>query len=704
MHKGETTIDELKGEGYISTRTYNSLKSAGLVTLADIVAYIGKGEALYSLSNFGRKSMHEVTQVLKDMALTPHKPKPATPEATERHRLAEYIRMAYDAALTDTMDASNLVRHLYNTPEELDAAALRRKPSLYIKAGYSQAECVALRRCCAHYVNVLLNIMHDNGISIMHDTYADIAAWLGTHPERLSYEETARHFISPALRYYMQRRYDMLASHMLARTYDKFRLEHFRTFDLIIPYFDRDVEAYKPLCRGHRLAKTLEEMVKFTARFKEIFLDSCQLTDEQVARRIFMLDHTHLSQEDVNFAISFRQTHGHYPMAYVAMNHLKHADADPTRAPQPLCIREQDLKPYEWVYRMPYITKDTPQLWTLAHEERMDRDYMMMVRIIQEVFKVTRNGRRVPLFNVMVVRGYPILYNPDVIPQAITRAEKMMAPLAEHSNSMEELRDFGKVAYKELGDVTDDIFSLMCYISRQLGAKPDASGAAFILQNKVNINEELCAFLRHHGKPMTLDELFETFKLKYPLHRFITPAQMEPYIHAGESIQRIEGTNTYGLTVWTHLNYAAETTTTQTDDGPASTEEHINRFLEFVESHHRFPLPIGNEQEKELQQWLHQMTIGNIAVTDRQSHTITDAICKYTRLGYPTSATDLHFLNHCEEMKDYVREHNALPTEETDRSLHAWYAKAKAEFMGYDAVKRKNMLDLLQFLLLHDLD
>lgn len=88
-----------------------------------------------------------------------------------------------------------------------------------------------------------------------------------------------------------------------------------------------------------------------------------------------------------------------------------------------------------------------------------------------------------------------------------------------------------------------------------------------------------------------------------------------------------------------------------------------------------------------------------LSVTDEQRTLLNDTLRRYDELGIPRYATESEFLLKCQDVKDYIRQHHALPTNREAPELYAWLRRSRENYNSYTDKRRQYMTDLLNYVL-----
>ena len=208
-----------------------------------------------------------------------------------------------------------------------------------------------------------------------------------------------------------------------------------------------------------------------------------------------------------------------------------------------------------------------------------------------------------------------------------------------------------------------------------------------------SIRDLLVDLLSDSDVPLHIDNLYDGVTGHYPnTTKASVAATMED-----ENFQRfVEFEGSYfGLT---SKEYSAEFV-------PASSvqrysfEDRFQMFKDFIETYRRFPSYNGGDKEASLMRWYYNVTTEVLSMTDEQRTMFNDTLKRYDELGIPRYATESEFLLKCQDVKDYIRQHHALPTNREAPELYAWLRRSRDNYDSYTDKRRQYMTDLLNYVL-----
>lgn len=208
-----------------------------------------------------------------------------------------------------------------------------------------------------------------------------------------------------------------------------------------------------------------------------------------------------------------------------------------------------------------------------------------------------------------------------------------------------------------------------------------------------SIRDLLVDLLSDSDVPLHIDNLYDGVTEHYPnTTKASVAATMED-----ENFQRfVEFEGSYfGLTTKEYPTEFVPASSVQR----YSFEDRFQMFKDFIETYHRFPSYNGGGNESSLMRWYYNVTTGVLSMTDEQRTMFNDTLKRYDELGIPRYATESEFLLKCQDVKDYIRQHHALPTNREAPELYAWLRRSRDNYDSYTDKRRQYMTDLLNYVL-----
>jgi hypothetical protein len=208
-----------------------------------------------------------------------------------------------------------------------------------------------------------------------------------------------------------------------------------------------------------------------------------------------------------------------------------------------------------------------------------------------------------------------------------------------------------------------------------------------------SIRDLLVDLLSASDIPLHIDNLYKSVIVHYPnTSKSSLSATMQ-----SDNLQRFvdfEG-GFFGLTSKNYPEEYVEETSSQR----YPFEERLQMFKDFVETYHRFPNSIGGELEASLQRWFYRASADGLGVTEDQKKKLDEIAKGFDELGYPRTSTEHEFLLRCQEVKKYIRQNHALPSNSKAPELWSWLRRSVENYDSYTDKRRRYMTDLLNDIL-----
>lgn len=208
-----------------------------------------------------------------------------------------------------------------------------------------------------------------------------------------------------------------------------------------------------------------------------------------------------------------------------------------------------------------------------------------------------------------------------------------------------------------------------------------------------SIRDLLVDLLSASDIPLHIDNLYKSVIVHYPnTSKSSLSATMQ-----NDNSQRFvefEG-GLFGLTSKNYPEEYVEDTSSQR----YPFEERLQMFKDFVETYHRFPNNIGGELEASLQRWFYRASADGLEITEDQKKKLDEIAKGFDELGYPRTSTEHEFLLRCQEVKKYIRQNHALPSNSKAPELWSWLRRSVENYDSYTDKRRRYMTDLLNDIL-----
>lgn len=609
----DTTIQELFDSGQISVRTYNCLRYAGMVTLEDVLNYAESPVELMKLKNFGRKSYTEIEPLLREVKPEKGPQKLESPEevfALVGDIISDMLREAYEALFEEDNDVTRFFKACYPSVMDLHSKVVgNEKNLLEIHGEFTMAENIEIRRMYAHYLEGAMNRMLD-GQRADNDTYSEYKSTLAELQPRLedfTYQDKTEYFISPEVRDFLQSVYVQMREKQLSVRGRNFVEHAAQRFEDLAQYFESALLDYRKLCPGQSMMKTLTEVFNFNKLLKDQFDRYWQMSDDEIQAALLRRDYPYLSSVERRFVMEHSREYGVHPMFFLLYNYMRISEVRNNKIFSLLYgifdgkertlnelaeimnltrerIRQISSKKLEvhdtklimtdaWknydVLSLPFVTAETIEYQQLKGREHLSFDFRIFARLMQLLgecnFEIAvRNDS-----GDIELKRFANQYETEIVGDVAVVVNRKKMPSIKIGDCVDSLRALVSSRYTDdtpihveasLNGVgneeKDNAVKLMAYISKEgLGLEVTDNCEVIVRKNYIDVAEDLYAILAQKGEPMSIDELFNVFKQKYPDHKYTESGQIRTYLFRHPNIKPIGNTSRYGLDSWDNVFY-----------------------------------------------------------------------------------------------------------------------------------------------------
>ena len=620
----DTPTKELFAHGLISTRTYNCLRYAGMVTIGDVLRYADTPTKLLNLKNFGRKSLDEMLPLMREV-ISENPFYGLTPAGTDFDTMDDgtcmMLREAYAGVVAGGGSAMRHFCARYPGVEQLHNCIMGGARNLLEADGrLTMDENVALRRATAHYSAEAISRM-TNGGNANSCTCRDYEAALQdlTHRmEEFSYKDRVAYFTSSDIRRLMQSVYMQMVSNDLSARARNFVMARAPRFENMVPMIGVPLEGWRDMYSGSKNSKTHEELYRLSNKLRDHLDRLWAIDDFELQQELLRNDCPTLGEDEVLTAAKHWKLHGSLPLFYLLYHYMRQSEvrsnkiyamlygiADGKRhtmgeaadmmgltrerirqivtsrleVHETLLVTHAEWERYHHLLDLPFVTAETEEYLKLRHREHLEEfDFGVFARLLQLVgpfetetagdIAVAINREKMPTFKMSVC------------------LDSLKALVAEHrtSDTRVEIECYQD---KMADDEKSEVCRLMMYLARaNFGLVAVGERELLFKRNRIDAADELYNMLRQKGTPMSLDEMFVEFKKKYPRHRYATPTMLRPYLYQHPHIRPIGNTSRYGLDTWEDVFYGTIRDHLAEQLERADTPLHINHLLEELKKHY----------------------------------------------------------------------------------------------------------------------
>lgn len=582
----DTTIRELYEWGRISVRTYNSLHAAGLDTLGAVIDNIETPMDLLSLRNFGRKAYTEIEPILNGF-LRSHA---ALSTQTKEDRFAalgeKIVGIIADAYTTVTQGGTAVKAYLqaaYPQPCDMHELVMGDVENmLAVVEEYTREENLEIRHSFKQFIETVVGKM-EYAQEAGNDIYAEYkrkSMSLAIRMEDFSYEQTARYFLSPIARDYLEKTYQEQVAQGLGVRSRNFAAKFLPHFSDLIKYADEPLANYRNICPGQSMMKTLTEIFQFNQKFKREFDWVSKLTDDEIQTEFLKCDYPYLTSRQRQFVFDFIKENGHAPLLFLMLQYLRLSE---NRSNKIYCLyygifdgkqrtlneiaeamnlsrervrqivfgtievqetalaNNEGWESYKKLFELPFIYERTAEFTALRAAEHLPDDFGLFASLV----------RLVAEFETENVEGCTILVNKKNNELKIADCLDTLFSIVNAKYSADTLVPIDNVLFTVPLEFRQAMKELITHIAADIcKVQITADEQLFLPQNYIDISEELYDILAKKGEPMHVDEIFLEFKRRYPEHKYTEPMQIKSSLYKHKHIRAVGKTSCYALDSW----------------------------------------------------------------------------------------------------------------------------------------------------------
>lgn len=594
----DTTISELHSSGMISVRTYNCLTHEEIHTLGDVIDRYESPIDMLKIKNFGRKSYTEIVDVLS--TTNRNRIEPEEEGFAETPKTKQQIMEEQFTALGEKIDEIIVAAHVMVTEGDGDVCLYLKaqyphayelnnvvtyesEKMLEIVEGFTRDENLDIRHSYKRFIDQVIERLEEEHLAEenIYAVYKRSSLSLSLKMENFSYEQIAKYLLSPIAQEYIEKVYQEQRKMVLSVRANNFSNTFLPYFADLIKYADKPLGAYRDICPGKSMMKTLTEIFHFNLKFKKIFDRLSKLSDDEIQTEFLKRDYPYLVSRQRMFVFDFIKENNHAPLFYLMLQYLRlsenrsnkiyslyHGIADGKkrtlneiaevmslsreRVRQIACgtieiqgsalVNNDGWEYYKDFLELPYIYEDKMEYVSLKEKEHLAADFGTFAYLLNLVadFKIEEINDRVILLNRNKMSELNLADCIDILNSIVNAkySTDTYVPLDSILFTVpEEVRPITKRLIKY---IATEIYELKLTEDEQI----------ILSQNYIDISEELYDILEKKGEPMHVEDIFKAFKERYPDHKYTEPIQIKSYLYKNQHIRAVGKTSKYALDSW----------------------------------------------------------------------------------------------------------------------------------------------------------
>lgn len=578
-----TLIEELKENDYISVRTYNGLKYAGIDNVQKLLSYLAEGNLIINIKNLGKKSELELSKVREQISFTQNNP---SHEATQ-FLLPEDIRDVFKESLCVFIDQNKdcsiqFVEEYKDNPGTLFVNFNAFNGEFSFQSSLSKQENLFYRQTYCDFIEYLikeLSLKGDLGKYI--EKYYAILKNMKDNSSLSLCEELS--YISQTCDEILQYEFNCLSKSCLSVRALNFISKKGIEYKMMVPLFNTSIQEYNNyLCPGQSCAKTLIEIQKLNVIFEDIFKGLYKLSDNELHLYQLKKKYPFLLGKQRLFVSSFEKEHGRIPCYMLLYNYLRYSDErsdklyclhygmldnrpksvvelaelfsltkervrqiiyieKPAAKSMFFCERSY-LKSYPDIFRLNIITENTSVYEYIKESEALNISFGIFASLtaVFSAYSIENIKDRIVLISNRL--------NDEIcIRNIIKKIENVLKGKYSKDTAISINSILTDIPNKYQTEVSD---FLIWILNNVYNISVPESGEILFAQNCVDVELELISILEENGKAMYIQDLFNRFNQLYPDHKASDPDKIRPYLLKSSYIKAIGRQSLYGLDIW----------------------------------------------------------------------------------------------------------------------------------------------------------
>lgn len=589
----DTTIKELYEWGQISVRTFNCLHSAGMENLGEVLNNIETPMDLLNIRNFGRKSYTEMEPILSRMThghVEGHSQSKQDAFAALGETLVGIITDAHAVVTSGDTEVKAYLQASYPEPKAMHELVMGELDNmLVIVEEYSREENLEIRHAYKQFIDLVLKGMEEarEAGRFIYSAYKQKGMALAMRMEEFSYEQIARYFLSPPAKDYLEKLYQEQVAARLSVRANNFVAKFVPHFTDLIRYAEEPFAAYRNICPGQNMTKTLTELFQFNRIFKQDFDRVTKLSDDEIQTEVLKHAYPFLTSRQRRFVFDFTKEHNHAPLFFLMLHYLRLSEnrtnkiycmahgifdgqrrtlneiaevmnLSRERVRQLLCgnieaqesplAQDEGWAHYKDLFQLPLIYEKTEEFAKLKESEHLSDDFNVFTSMMCLVAD----------FKAEDVEGHAFLVNNSCDDFQFSDCMDTLFNIINAKYSTSTYVSIDSVLFTVPEHLRPAMKEIVKYIATEIyDVDVTNDGQLHLSQNYVDVSEELYDILAKKGEPMHVDEIFRTFKQRFPDYKYTEPIQIKSFLFKHKHIKSIGKTSCYGLDTWEDVYFGS---------------------------------------------------------------------------------------------------------------------------------------------------
>lgn len=503
-------------------------------------------------------------------------------------RIYPYESMAYETISKLRGKEADLLRELFPDARIMAEAILGEKYNLLtIYKDLGKAGNVTFRRMLLHYLKSIKKFTYKHiGCNSAYNTADRLSRYLESNINSFSNQEIIQNFLSSKQLQQLEQLYQKRVEELPYKAY-AFQRAYLASFKNIVELFGQPetmlLERYNVI---HEI-EVLHEIWWMVQDMEDIFYEESQSGKEILLQikisHLFPL----LTSAEHRFVFLFHQENDSMPLFYIIYRMLKSSkrreistyvsykgviDGLPqtlenlakknrltTERTRQLCekggrtIKEKVSQFLNWgdystLLNANYITELSPKYRRIQEEENLPQNFHIFCSLLSILGD----------FEIVSIGEYEIAINKRFRDNGFypKHIHNKLYGLIKSKRSKDVVFDLHSLVSELPSNLQEDAFWIVCQIAKTIPELIfDENWKSLLQRNYVDVPEECYNILVANNRLMTLEEIFQEFKSRFPEHKYSTPEKIHPYVLKHEHIRNKGKTGFYGLDSWNHIYY-----------------------------------------------------------------------------------------------------------------------------------------------------
>ena len=587
-----TTIKYLRDADFISVRTCNCLHHQGFKTLGDMLEILKDPVKLMNINGFGRKCYTEIEKILPYINFQLDQSEIEDGPKVTFGLLDKIVQSclieSYEFVRTSDFSNTCVLYFFdkYKSVEELHFAITKGVDGILdVQPKLSKEDNVEYRKMLLTYTSEVLRKEIEEGCTLegYYDVYEEVNKYIDENVTIFTYEQQSQ-LLSKSAYAQMENIFQNLCDKQLSVRGRNFIRHYAPSFVKLVPYFDKPLAYYSTLCPGAHMKKTLCDIYKLNQSLRWEFDKCINMNDEDIYANNLKKSYPFLSSNQRSFLKEFKAEYGRLPLFYILYNYIRLSEERSIRI---FCLRygiyDNNIRTLDEIANIMQLTRErVRQILKKAETQIIPReDWHIYNEILDEPFITEKSPSYIKTFEAEklcfdfrifacllllignydfeTVNSHVIVYNKAKVKDFdLGKCIERLSLLANSRYYKDTLIPLDDLLPENCGQLRKYVINLLHHlIENVFKLQINETGEVVLKQNHVDVGYEVFDILSRKGEPMTLNEIFDEFKLLYPEHKYDDASQLRPALQNHPNIKAIGKSSRYGLDCWKDIFFGS---------------------------------------------------------------------------------------------------------------------------------------------------